>query len=218
MPRPVTTPVLREIIPKLRAAVTGWQTPLVDAMSAAEDTPFKILVATLISLRTRDTVTAVVAPRLFALADTPARMLTLTEEQIAQAIYPAGFYKTKAVTLRKVSKLLIDKHKGQVPDTIEGLVALPGVGLKTANLVLTAGFGKPGICVDTHVHRITNRWGYVHTKTPEDTEFALRKKLPSEYWIELNGLLVALGQNVCHPTSPRCTAAHCPRKGVTRSR
>ncbi|HBY96568.1 MAG TPA: endonuclease III [Chloroflexi bacterium] len=210
------------MIPKLRAAVAEWETPLVDAMAANGHDPFKILIATIISLRTKDEVTAVVAPRLFARADTPEKMLALTPEQIEVAIYPAGFYRNKARSILEVSRLLIEKYGGCVPDEIDELLTLPGVGRKTANLVVTAGYGKPGICVDTHVHRITNRWGYVQTKTPEQTELALREKLPAEYWLEINGLLVSLGQNICHPTSPKCSrcpvAASCARIGVVRSR
>lgn len=210
------------MMPRLRAAMAEWRTPLVDAMAATGSDPFRILIATIISLRTKDDVTAVVAPRLFALADTPRAMLQLRPEQIEAAIYPAGFYRTKARTILEVSRLLLDEYGGRVPDEIAELLTLPGVGRKTANLVVTAGYGKPGICVDTHVHRITNRWGYVNTKTPEQTEMALREKLPPEHWLEINGLLVSLGQNICHPTSPRCSicpvAAECRRVGVTRSR
>jgi endonuclease-3 len=149
-------------------------------------------------------------------------MLRLTPEQIEQAIYPVGFYRTKARTLLDISRILVDEYGGRVPDDIDTLLTLPGVGRKTANLVVTAGYGKPGICVDTHVHRITNRWGYVSTRSPDETEMALRAKLPPEYWLEINTLLVALGQNICHPTSPRCSICPvqtwCDRVGVTRSR
>jgi endonuclease-3 len=199
-----------------------YDQPLVDAMGAEGQTPFHILIATILSLRTKDTLTAVVAPRLFAAADTPAAMLALDEEQIAKLIYPVGFYRTKARTIRQICALLLERHAGKVPNTLDELLALPGVGRKTANLVLTAGYGLPGICVDTHVHRICNRWGYVRTKDPEATELALRAKLPPEYWLSINGLLVTLGQNICHPTSPRCSAcpvaAYCARVGVIRSR
>lgn len=149
-------------------------------------------------------------------------MLALDESLIAELIYPVGFYRTKARSIRQVCALLIERHGGQVPADLDALLALPGVGRKTANLVLTMGFGLPGICVDTHVHRICNRWGYVKTKDPDATELALRAQLPQEYWIAINGLLVTLGQNICHPTSPRCSAcpvaALCRRVGVTRSR
>jgi endonuclease III len=207
--------ILHETMPR-------FEQPLVDAMGAAHQTPFHILIATILSLRTKDSLTAVVAPRLFAAADTPETMLALDEDQIAKLIYPVGFYRTKAKSIRQVCALLIERHGGQVPADLDALLALPGVGRKTANLVLTMGFGLPGICVDTHVHRICNIWGYVRTKDPDATEQALRAKLPREYWVAINGLLVTLGQNICHPTSPRCSAcpiaAYCPRIGVTRSR
>ena len=206
----------------LREEMPRYQQPLVEAMGEARETPFRILIATILSLRTKDTLTAVVAPRLFAAAATPAAMLALDEERIAELIYPVGFYRTKARTIRQICVLLIERYGGQVPADLEALLALPGVGRKTANLVLTMGFGLPGICVDTHVHRICNIWGYVQTKTPDATEQALRAKLPPEYWLTINGLLVTLGQNICHPTSPRCSAcpiaSYCPRIGVTRSR
>lgn len=206
----------------LRETMPRFEQPLIDAMGEASRTPFHILIATILSLRTKDTLTAVVAPRLFAAADTPAAMLALSEARIAELIYPVGFYRTKARSIRQVSALLLERYGGEVPRTLDELLGLPGVGRKTANLVLTAGYGLPGICVDTHVHRICNRWGYVQTKAPEATEMALRAKLPPEYWLVINGLLVTLGQNICHPTSPRCSecpvAAYCPRIGVTRSR
>jgi endonuclease-3 len=206
----------------LHEAMPRYQPPLIEAMGARQQTPFHVLIATILSLRTKDTLTAVVAPRLFAAADTPAAMLALDEEQIARLIYPVGFYHTKARTIRAVCALLLERYGGQVPADLDALLALPGVGRKTANLVLTAGYGLPGICVDTHVHRICNRWGYVQTPDPEATEFALRAKLPHQHWIPINGLLVTLGQNICHPTSPRCSscplAAYCARAGVTRSR
>jgi endonuclease-3 len=207
--------ILRETMPR-------YEQPLVDAMGEQGQTPFRILIATILSLRTKDTLTSVVAPRLFAAADTSQTMLALDEQRIAELIYPVGFYRTKARTIRQICTLLLERHGGKVPADLDALLALPGVGRKTANLVLTMGFGLPGICVDTHVHRICNRWGYVRTKAPDATELALRARLPREYWIPINGLLVALGQNICHPTSPRCSAcpvaAYCARVGVTRSR
>lgn len=206
----------------LQREMPRYQQPLVDEMSAEQQSPFRILIATILSLRTKDTLTAVVAPRLFAVADTPGAMLELSEERLAELIFPVGFYRNKARTIRQVCEVLLQRYAGAVPSDLDALLSLPGVGRKTANLVLTAGFGLPGICVDTHVHRICNRWGYVATKNPDATEFALREKLPTEYWILINGLLVTLGQNICHPTSPRCSvcpvAAYCARVGVTRSR
>lgn len=184
--------------------------------------PYPVLVSTLISLRTKDEVTDVAAPRLLAAAPTPRRMAALTPARIERLIYPAGFYRTKARTIRRVSRILIDAHAGGVPDTLEGLLALPGVGRKTANLVLTLGYGKPGICVDTHVHRISNRLGFVRTQAPDDTEQVLRARLPRRWWIPVNDLLVQFGRTLCTPLSPRCSicpvASICLRVGVTRTR
>ncbi len=206
----------------LHAAMPAFPQPLIDDMGANSQTPFRILIATILSLRTKDTLTAVVAPRLFAVADTPAPMLALSESELAALIYPVGFYRNKARAIREISALLLERHGGAVPQELDALLELPGVGRKTANLVLTMGFGLPGICVDTHVHRICNRWGYIQTKTPEETELVLRGQLPPQHWIAINGLLVTLGQNICHPTSPKCStcpvAAYCARIGVTRSR
>jgi endonuclease-3 len=213
---------IHAVMASLRTAMPQFQQPLIDQMGDAGQTPFRILIATLLSLRTKDTLTAVVAPRLFAVADTPETMRALGEEHIAELIYPVGFYRNKARSIVQICTILIEQYAGAVPDDLDALLALPGVGRKTANLVLTAGFGLPGICVDIHVHRICNRWGYVYTRDPDKTELALRAKLPQEYWISINSLLVTLGQNICTPTSPRCSAcpiaAYCPRIGVTRSR
>jgi endonuclease-3 len=206
----------------LRHATRAWMTPYVTELAQHSRDPFRVLISTMLSLRTKDAVTAEASKNLFALARTPRAMVKLTPRQIEKAIYPVGFYRTKARNIVKLCRELIDQYDGNVPNEIAALVALPGVGRKTANLVITLGFDKPGICVDTHVHRITNRWGYVKTKTPEQTEMALREKLPRAYWIEINDELVALGQNVCHPTSPKCSmcpvCAYCDRVGVTRSR
>jgi endonuclease-3 len=210
-----------DVMATLHREMQRFPKPLIDDMGS-DQSPFRILIATILSLRTKDTLTAVVAPRLFAAADTPEAMLALSEERIAELIYPVGFYRTKARSIRAICAELIARHDGDVPADLEALLALPGVGRKTANLVLTAGFGLPGICVDTHVHRICNRWGYLRTRTPDETEMALRQVLPQRHWIAINGLLVTLGQNICHPTSPRCSecpvAAWCAREGVTRSR
>ncbi|MFN8456356.1 MAG: endonuclease III [Anaerolineae bacterium] len=213
---------IHQAITILRECARQWQPGLVDDMARVEPNPYHILIATILSLRTKDTLTAVIAPKLFAVASTPQEMVRHAAEEIAQIIYPVGFYNTKAQSILEVSRILLDQYDGRVPDDLEALLQLPGVGRKTANLVITAGYNKPGICVDTHVHRISNRWGYVQTKTPEATEFALRVKLPPEYWIEYNGLLVSFGQTLCHPTSPRCSVCpvyqYCDRVGVTRSR
>ena len=171
-----------------------------------------------IHLRTKDDVTREASKRLYKLAETPEKMVRLKRNTIEKAIFPAGFYRNKAKTILNVCKVIIETHDGKVPSDIDELLSIKGVGRKTANLVITKGYCLPGICVDTHVHRISNRFGYVSTKTPEGTEFALREKLPKEYWIEFNDLLVAFGQNVCKPISPLCSQClvhdHCMRVGV----
>jgi endonuclease III len=176
----------------------------------------------MISLRTKDQVTTAASARLFAIAATPPGLANTPERTIADAIYPAGFYRVKATNIRTVSRILTERHDRAVPRSLQSLLELPGVGRKTANLVLGLGFGIPAICVDTHVHRISNRLGWVFTKTPEQTEHALMAVLPREHWIPINELLVRFGQTVCTPTSPHCSscplAAVCPRVGVTRSR
>ena len=189
---------------------------------ARERNPFHVLVACLISLRTKDEVTDVSAPRLLARASTPRAMAGLSEREIERLIFPAGFYHTKARRLRALGRTLDEDHGGRVPDTLEGLLALNGVGRKTANLVVTLGFGKPGICVDTHVHRISNRLGFVRTNAPDHTERVLRAHLPARWWIPINDLLVTWGRTVCTPLSPRCSTclvrADCRQVGVERSR
>jgi endonuclease-3 len=206
----------------LRREAAQWNAPILNLISAEEEDPFKTLIGCILSLRTKDQTTAVAAPRLFALADNPQRMLALDPAELERAIYPVGFYRTKARVIRDICRDLIAKFDGRVPDRIDALLTLKGVGRKTANLVVTQAFRKPGICVDTHVHRISNRWGLVRTKTPELTEAALRKALPRRYWIEYNGLLVAFGQTICQPVSPFCSrcslSRRCPKIGVIRSR
>jgi endonuclease-3 len=184
--------------------------------------PFRLLVACIISLRTKDEVTAEASRRLFEIAPTPNHLAELEEGRIARAIYPAGFYNTKAAQLKEIGRIIRDDFDDEVPASEVDLLAMRGVGRKTANLVLGLGFGIPAICVDTHVHRISNRLGMVSTKTPEQTERALMEVLPRDLWVPINDLLVTFGQNRCHPTSPRCTGCPledlCPRIGVTRSR
>ncbi len=190
--------------------------------ACATPEPFRSLITCVISLRTKDDVTAPAGDRLFELARTPAEMAELPAPTIARAIYPAGFYRQKGKTIRTIARILVKRHGGRVPGTLDELTALPGVGRKTANLVLGRAFGKPAICVDTHVHRISNRLGWVATDSPDETESALRSVLPRRHWIAINGLLVRHGQETCHPTSPRCSAcllaADCLRDGIVRSR
>jgi endonuclease-3 len=217
MVRRITPEIIPIVLRRLRRAARTWRVPSVSQLAEARRDPFRVLAACILSLRTRDETTRPAAKRLFALADTPEHLARVPVRAIERAIYPVGFYRTKARTLRALSRRLTEEHGGKVPDAIEDLLAIKGVGRKTANLVVTVGFGKPGICVDTHVHRISNRWGLVGTKTPEQTEFALRERLPKRYWIRYNDLLVSFGQTICHPTSPRCSACAlidlCPRIG-----
>ena len=206
----------------LRRQVCQWQEPVVGVVAKESRDPFRVLIACVLSLRTRDQTTAEASRRLFALADDPASMLRLSLSKIQHAIYPVGFYRIKSKQIREISRRLLKAYGGRVPDSIEELLTLPGVGRKTANLVVTVGYGKPGICVDIHVHRISNRWGYVRTRTPEQTEQALCRKLPAKYWITYNDLLVPFGQNICQPVSPFCSRCpvitYCDRVGVVRSR
>lgn len=210
------------VVRTLQRTSRQWNSTAVGAVAQDSRDPFRILISCLISLRTKDQVTAEASARLFRLARTPRAMRSLPPTRIARAIYPAGFYRTKARTIRALCRALIQEHGGKVPADLDTLLTLKGVGRKTANLVVTVGYGKPGICVDTHVHRISNRLGIVRTKTPEQTEFALRKVLPRRHWIPYNDLLVTFGQNVCKPISPLCSACpvqdQCPRIGVEKHR
>jgi len=219
----MTARTMSRVVARLHAAVPTWEaTALAAVANATGRDPFRILIGCLLSLRTRDETTGPAAARLFALADTPAAMLALPRRTIARTIYPVGFYRTKARVLHAVCRELVERFDSRVPADLDALLTLPGVGRKTANLVVTFAFQLPGICVDTHVHRISNRLGFVRTATPEQTEWALRARLPRRHWIALNDLLVAFGQNLCHPTSPRCStcpvADLCLRVGVRRSR
>ncbi len=206
----------------LRREAPAWNAPIVGFIAMQSRDPFKTLISCILSLRTKDQTTLVASERLFARADTAAKMLALSARTLERLIYPVGFYRTKARVIRGICRDLIEKFHGLVPDEIDLLMTLKGVGRKTANLVVTEAFAKPGICVDTHVHRISNRWGLVKTKTPDRTEIALREVLPRRHWLEYNGILVAFGQTICHPTSPWCSrckiADLCPRIGVIRSR
>ena len=166
--------------------------------------PYLVLIACILSLRTNDKTTYPATLRMLELAKTPAEMMNVKEEDLAKAIYPVGFYANKAKQIIQLSKELVEKYDGKVPCDIDELCKFNGVGRKTANLVVSRGFNKPAICVDVHVHRIFNRLGYVKTKNPEETEFALRKKLPKKYWIDINTLIVTHGQNVCKPQKPNC--------------
>ncbi len=185
-------------------------------------TPFTVLISCILSLRTQDKTTMAAGDRLFAMAADPATMLATAVDRIEKAIYPVSFYRVKARTIHRISEHLLARFGGTVPADMDDLLSLPGVGRKTANIVVTLGFRKPGIAVDTHVHRISNRLGYVRTRTPDETEMALRRKLPRRYWIGFNDLLVVYGQNLCRPISPFCSkcriAEFCSRVGVGVSR
>jgi endonuclease-3 len=211
-----------QIVQTLRREVGRFRTPIVTQIREDTRDPFKVLISCLLSLRTKDEVTSGASMRLFELGETPEAILRLSEEAIAEAIYPVGFYRTKAKRILEICQTLVAEYGGRVPDNLDELLRLKGVGRKTANLVVTLGYGKPGICVDTHVHRICNRLGLVQTKTPEQTEMALRQVLPPEYWIEINDLLVTWGQNVCSPISPLCSECAleslCPKIGEGRRR
>ena len=213
---------IHKVMRILEDEVSRLGVPIVTEMSRRRRDPYRILVSTLLSLRTKDETTRKAAAQLLREAPTPEKLLRLPEETIRGLIYPVGFYKTKATVLKEVCREIVDRYGGKVPDDLDTLLTLRGVGRKTANLVVTLGYGKPGICVDTHVHRITNRLGYIQTKNPEETEFALRKKLPARYWIPINDCLVAYGQNLCKPVSPFCSrcrlASLCDRVGVERHR
>lgn len=198
--------------------VQHYRVPVVDLIGVQTSDPFRILIATILSARTKDEVTAVASERLFSRAEDAAQLADLEQEEIQNLIYPVGFYKNKAAQVKKCCRLLVDKYQGRVPETLEELVTLPGVGRKTANLVLSVAFDIPAICVDTHVHRIMNIWGYVRTKNPLETEMALRRKLPVGNWKRTNSLLVAFGQGLCRPVAPHCDRcviqADCPQIGV----
>jgi endonuclease-3 len=218
----VTNAELPEAFRRLRAAAKDWVVPMVYDMKQKGATPYEILIASLLSARTMDVVTTRVYPELFRRANTPEKMARLPVEEIEPLIHRVAFSYAKAKQIRDLSQILLDRFGGKVPQTIEELDELPGVGRKIANLTVTMAFDQPGITVDVHVHRIVNRWGYVRTKTPDQTELALREQLPPRYWIEINGLLIPFGQNICRPGIPLCTQCplfeFCARVGVTKFR
>lgn len=205
----------------LKEVTASLQEPIVSRVARAGGA-FEILISTMLSLRTKDAVTEKAFDRLFALASSPGEMVRAPLDEIEKAVFPVGFYRTKAKNIKEISAILVDKYAGEVPGELDELLALPGVGRKTANLVVILAFGGSGICVDTHVHRITNRWGYVSTKSPDETEMRLREILPKEYWAKINDYLVPYGQKICVPVSPFCSrcrlAPFCERVNVERSR
>jgi endonuclease III len=198
---------------KLKEAYHRVKAPIVDLLAIQTRDPFRVLLATILSARTKDACTAAACERLFKVVTTPDDLRRISQDELEKLIYPVGFYRNKAQHLKALPDVLEQKFGGVLPDTVEELCELPGVGRKTANLVVAQGFGKPAICVDVHVHRITNRLGLVQTKTPLETEMALRQILPTRYWITWNSYLVAFGQTRCTPRNPRCDgcpiAAYC---------
>jgi endonuclease III len=211
-------PNIDEIYKILEQEFTKYKAPIIDLIEMQTKDPFKILVGTILSARTKDRTTAEVTSRLFSVINKPADFEKYSIEEIEEMIYPVGFFRNKAKQLKELSEVLKNKFSNQIPDEIDDLVQLPGVGRKTANLVRAIAFKKPAICVDTHVHRISNRLGYVKTKSPLETEMTLREKLPKKYWINYNSFLVAFGQNHCTPRNPKCDSCpiynECERVGV----
>src|SRR5262245_17853908 len=207
---------IHPVVRILRKEIRQWPVPVI---AHYVETPFTVLISCILSLRTQDKTTNAASEKLFAIANTPRKMLAIPVATVQKAIYPVAFYRVKARTIHAICEQLLDCFGGEVPSQLEQLLELPGVGRKTANIVVTLAFRKAGIAVDTHVHRISNRYGYVKTKSPDETEMALRKKLPRQYWIIFNDLLVAYGQNLCKPISPLCSKCkievYCKRVGVT---
>ncbi|MBI1819040.1 MAG: endonuclease III [Nitrospirae bacterium] len=211
---------INRVVSILKKEIKKWDIPVVGVIAMTSKDPFLVLISTILSLRTKDRTTMEASRRLFSLAVTPGTMIKLSKTQIEKAIYPVGFYRTKAGSILEICHDLIHKFGSRVPDTMDELLSLKGVGRKTANLVLILGYDEYGICVDTHVHRISNRLGFIKTKTPDESECALRQKLPKRHWKIYNDLLVAFGQNLCKPVGPLCSQcrlfAQCERIGVKR--
>lgn len=213
---------ITKILKILKREYIKYGKPIVSKIVEKKGTPYMVLISTMISLRTKDEVTLKASERLFQYAKTPEKMLKLDTKKIEQLIYPAGFYRNKARDILRTSKIIIDTFNGKVPPFIDKLLSLPGVGRKTANLVLALSFNKDAICVDTHVHRISNRLGLIKTRNPTSTEYALMEILPKKWWHTYNDMLVVWGQNVCTPLSPKCSQCElnnlCPKENVKKSR
>jgi endonuclease-3 len=213
---------IHRVLHLLKKSNKQWPVSFMERLAHDSPDPFKILIGCILSLRTRDLTTEQASSRLFALATDPFSMANLPIGEIERAIYPVGFYRIKARQIREMSEQIYQEFQGKVPDAIEALLTISGVGRKTANLVRTVGYGKPGICVDIHVHRVCNRLGYVVTKNADETENVLRDKLPRRHWIGFNGLMVPFGQNQCTPISPRCSSCQihpfCRQVGVRATR
>ena len=206
----------------LSREVRGYKVPVVDLVHIQTKDPFKVLVATILSARTKDETTVTACKRLFGKVGKLSDLKKLSLKELEKLIYPVGFYHNKAKFLKELPLSLNEKYNGRIPSTVEELIHLPGVGRKTANLVVAIAFQKPAVCVDVHVHRIMNRLGYVRTKTPFETEMELRRKLPKKYWTTINSIIVAFGQQLCRPVNPHCSICpiyrYCNRIGVERSR
>ena len=213
---------LNHVLRILQAHAPEWDVPVVAFIAAGGGSPFKQLVATVLSARTKDETTLGAVERLFALADSPESMRKLPTPKIERAIYPVSFFRVKAKNVGALCARLVQDFDSRVPQDLDTLCTLPGVGRKTANLIMTEAFDQPAICVDTHVHRISNLWGFVATRTPEQTERALRTSLPRRHWKGYNPLLVAFGQHTCVPASPWCSRCpverFCPKIGLKRNR
>ncbi len=206
----------------LKKEVKNYKVPVVDLIQVQTKSPFKVLVTTILSARTNDRTTTEAAKRLFKIVHKPSDLDNIPVSKLEKIIHPVGFYKNKAKHLKQLPKVLKEKFNNKIPSTIDELVKLPGVGRKTANLVVVIAFNKHGVCVDTHVHRISNRLGYIKTKNPLETEMVLREKLPKRYWKTINSILVAFGQNLCRPIGPKCSICpikqHCNRVNVRNSK
>jgi len=213
---------INKVVKVLKKEVKAYDVPIVELIEIQTKDPFKVLVTTILSARTKDETTAAAVRKLFKVVKKPKDFDKLTQVQLEKIIYPVGFYRNKAKHLKELPGVMEELYSGKVPDTVEELVHLPGVGRKTANLVVAVAHTKPAICVDIHVHRICNRLGYVKTKTPHQTEMVLREKLAKKYWMTFNTILVMFGQNLCRPISPKCSICpiygECNRVGVTKSR
>lgn len=213
---------LEKVIQILEKESIKWIVPVVTLIALQEKDPFKVLISTIISLRTKDEVTINASKKLYKILTKPKDIYNISNEELEIAIYPCGFYKRKTKQIAFICDRLVKEFNCIVPKDLDTLLTFPGIGRKTANLVLSEGYQIPAMCVDVHVHRISNRMGFINTKTPEESEIILRNKLPKKYWIRYNSLLVAFGQSICRPISPHCSIcpiiSMCERVGVNKSR
>lgn len=216
------TPTVIKALKVLEKHVGQFRVPVMDLHETHEDEPFRVLVGTMLSAQTKDEVTAPACKRLFKVVKDFGDLRSIDKTKLQDLIYPVSFYKTKAKHLKELGVLMQKDYNDEIPQDINELVKLPGVGRKTANLVMIVAYKQDAICVDTHVHRIFNILGYIRTRNPTETEFRLRKKLPREWWARSNKILVAHGQHTCPSVSPKCSECPvnklCERRGVRRSR